>query len=86
VLEATASVYHSGKLIWDYTGFTNTGAYTLLNGQISFSPGAARLKYSLYGRNLTNKAYFQGALVTYGGRDATYAAPREVGLKLDYSW
>ncbi len=86
VVEATASVYHSSKFIWEYTGFTNTGAYTLLNGQVSFSPGGTQFKYSVYGRNLTNKAYIQGALPTYVGREAIYAAPREVGLKLDYSF
>jgi iron complex outermembrane recepter protein len=86
VVEATASLYHSGSYRWEYTGTLNTGAYDLLNAHLSFSPAASQFKYSLYAKNLTNKAYIQGALPSAYSREAIYAPPREVGVTLDYSF
>jgi len=86
VFEGTASVYHSASYRWEYTGTVNTGAYNLLNGQLSFTPAANSLKYTLYGKNLTNKAYVQGALPTSFAHEVIFAPPREVGVRLDYSF
>jgi iron complex outermembrane receptor protein len=85
-LEATASLYHSGSYRWEYTGTLNTGAYDLVNAHLSFSPAGSQFKYSLYGKNLTNKAYIQGALPSPYSREAIFAPPREVGVTLDYSF
>ncbi len=86
VFEATASVYHSGSYRWEYTGTLNTSAYDLVNAHMSFSPAASQFKYSFYAKNLTNKAYIQGALPSPYSREAIYAPPREVGVTLDYSF
>ena len=86
VFEATSSLYYSGSYRWEYTGNLNTGAYALVNGRLSFSPVGSAFKYSLYGKNLTNKAYVQGALPSTFAREAIYAAPREIGVSLDYSF
>jgi iron complex outermembrane receptor protein len=85
-LEATGSVYHSGGYRWEYTDTVTTSPYTLLNANISFAPSANRFKYTLYGKNLANKAYVQGALPTAEANMIFWAQPREVGVTLGYSF
>jgi iron complex outermembrane receptor protein len=85
-LEANASIYHSSDYRWEYTGVFTTAAYSLVNAQVSFTPASTNVKYSLYGKNLNNAAYIQGALPTAYAYQALYAPPREVGLRLDYSF
>jgi iron complex outermembrane recepter protein len=85
-LEANASIYHSSDYRWEYTGVFTTAAYSLVNAQVSFTPTSTNVKYSLYGKNLNNAAYVQGALPTADAYQALYAPPREVGVRLDYSF
>jgi iron complex outermembrane recepter protein len=85
-LEATASVYHSGSYRWEYTGTVTTDAYTLLNGQISFAPAGTTYKYTIYGKNLTNRAYVEGALATAQANAVGWAPPRELGVRFAYSF
>ena len=63
-----------------------TDGYTLLNAQLAFTPRSSNFKYSLYGKNLANKAYIDGVTPIAVSSQAFYAPPREVGVKLDYSW
>jgi iron complex outermembrane receptor protein len=85
-LEATASIYHSAEYRWEYTGSFNTDAYDLVNARLSFLQSATNLKYSLYGKNLGNKAYIDGSIPNKFTNTAFYSAPREIGLRLDYSF
>ena len=54
--------------------------------QASFTPGASRFRYTLYGKNLTNKAYIQGALPSALAHEVIFGAPREVGVKVDWQF
>jgi iron complex outermembrane recepter protein len=85
-LESTASIYYSTQYRWDYPGTVETGAYALVNAQVSLTPTNSKFKYSLYGKNLTNRAYVQGALPTAQAHETYYAAPRELGVKVGYSF
>ena len=62
--EATGTVYHSSGYRWEFTDSVTTSPYSLLGANLTFSPNANRFKYTLYGKNLANKAYVQGALPT----------------------
>jgi iron complex outermembrane receptor protein len=84
--EATGSVYHSGGYRWEYTNTVTTSPYSLLNANITFAPNANRFKYTLYGKNLANKAYVQGALPTAESNAVFWAQPREIGVTLGYSF
>jgi iron complex outermembrane receptor protein len=84
--EATASVYHSGGYRWEYTDMVTTSPYTLLNGNLTFAPSSSSFKYTLYGKNLTNKAYVQGALPTAQANMVFWNQPRELGVKVGYSF
>lgn len=85
-LEATASVYYSTSYRWDYTGTFDTDAYALVNGQVAFTPTHSNFKYTFYGKNLTNRSYVQGALAAAQAHLAILAPPREVGVKVGYSF
>ncbi len=63
-----------------------THQYNLLNGQASFTPDRSRFRYTLYGKNLTNKAYIQGALPSALAHEVIFGAPREVGVKVDWQF
>jgi iron complex outermembrane recepter protein len=84
--EATGSVYHSGGYRWEYTNTVTTSPYSLLNANITFAPNADRFKYTLYGKNLANKAYVQGALPTAQANMIFWSQPREIGVSVGYSF
>jgi iron complex outermembrane receptor protein len=84
--EATASVYHSSDYRWDYPGTMKTDQYTLLNGELTFAPTGTHMKYTAYGKNLTNKAYVQGGLPTATAHEVYFAPPRELGVRAAYSF
>jgi iron complex outermembrane receptor protein len=84
--EATGSIYHSGGYRWEYTDSVTTSPYSLLNANITFAPNVGRFKYTLYGKNLANKAYIQGALPTTEANVVFWSQPREVGVKVGYSF
>ena len=86
LFQASASLYYSSGYRWEYTGTVLTHQYNLLNGQASFSPGESRFRYTLYGKNLANRAYIQGALPSSLANEVIFGAPREVGLKADWQF
>jgi len=86
VLEATASLYYSSAYQWAYNNAVATGGYTQLSSRVSFSPKTSNFKYTLYGKNLTNKAYVSGITATPDGSLAFYGQPREVGITIGYSF
>jgi iron complex outermembrane receptor protein len=72
---------------------TNNGGeqpgYTLLNGRVTWAASASDWEFSLYGRNLTDKEFFNGklSLVGFFGREqGNPGAPREWGLTFKRSF
>jgi iron complex outermembrane receptor protein len=84
--EATGSIYHSGGYRWEYTDMITTRPYSLLNANLTFTPNSSGFKYTLYGKNLANKAYVQGALPTTQANEVFWAQPREVGVSVAFSF
>jgi iron complex outermembrane recepter protein len=85
-LDLSATAYHSSSYDWDLLRRVKTEAYTTLNGQVSLTPSGSNFKFTLYGKNLTNKAYI-AAFIGGGESDqAFFSQPREVGLKANYSF
>lgn len=85
-VDANSSIYYSARYNWTYPGTIATSPYYVLNAQVSFTPNDSRLKYSVYGKNLNNKAYVSGALPTTESNEVYWSRPREVGVKLNYSF
>ncbi len=84
--EATTNLYYSTGYRWEYTDTVTTGPYALLGANLTFSPSANRFKYTLYGKNITNRAYVQGALPTSAASIIYWNLAREIGVKVGYSF
>lgn len=85
-LQADLSLYYSSGYRWVYTGAVETKSYDTLNTRISFTPKSSSFKYSVYGKNLTNRAYIDGVTPNPVSAVSFYAPPREVGVSVDYSF
>jgi hypothetical protein len=53
---------------------------------LTFLPNVNRFKYTLYGKNITNRAYVQGALPTSAANIIYWNLAREVGVTVGYSF
>jgi iron complex outermembrane recepter protein len=84
--EATSTLYYSTGYRWEYTDTVTTGPYALLGANLTFSPNVNRFKYTLYGKNITNRAYVQGALPTSAANIIYWNLAREVGVTVGYSF
>jgi len=66
-----------------YSDINSQGAYAVVNGKITWRSANEDWELSLYGRNLTDKAYFQGKLSlvgAFGREQGSVARPREFGV------
>jgi iron complex outermembrane receptor protein len=84
--EATSTLYYSTSYRWEYTDTVTTGSYALLGANLTFSPNVNRFKYTVYGKNITNRAYAQGALPTSAANIIYWNLAREVGVTVGYSF
>lgn len=84
--EATSTLYYSTGYRWEYTDTVTTGPYALLGANLTFSPNVNRFKYTIYGKNITNRAYVQGALPTSAANIIYWNLAREVGVTVGYSF
>jgi iron complex outermembrane receptor protein len=85
-LTASATLSYSSKYNWDILGTVQTKAYATLSGQLALAPTNSDFKFILFGRNLTNTAYIEGAVLGQQGNGVAYSAPREVGVTVDYNF
>jgi iron complex outermembrane receptor protein len=81
-----AGNYNSG-IRYDAAGIIRQRAYALLDSELSFAPsGIEGLRFVLYGRNLTNKAYYQSVLTSQFVQGGSYADPRTYGARVEFSF
>jgi iron complex outermembrane receptor protein len=83
-LQLTANFYHNSGIFWAPGAHVSQGAYSLLNGSIGWSPPNEHFRFSVWGRNLTNSYYQIYNNPNTTGVSAAYAAPREIGLSIDF--
>ncbi len=84
--EATTNLYYSTGYRWEYTDTITTGPYALVGANLTFAPNVNRFKYTLYAKNITNRAYVQGALPTASANIIYWNLAREVGVTVGYSF
>lgn len=83
-LTASLTAYHTDKFYFEAGDRVGQPQYTTLASEIGWAFGDTGFQASLYGRNLTNKAYIQSAFVTDLADGAAYAPPRMYGFNLNY--
>jgi iron complex outermembrane recepter protein len=85
-LGLSATAYHSDTIYYDYDNRISQSPYTTIDARISFKPVGTRLTLSVYGRNLTDKAYIQSTFLTSLMDGAVYAPPRSVNFEAKYAF
>ncbi|HKX78773.1 MAG TPA: TonB-dependent receptor [Novosphingobium sp.] len=75
--------YRNGGFVWEPGNRIKQKAYTVVNGTLSFSPADTPLTLSLWGRNLTNEHYTQGANIVGTADTWNYASPRTYGVAIE---
>jgi len=61
---------------------TPNPAYGLLNCELAWTDPSNHYTIALWGRNLTNTAYYISGLANTGGYSAVWGKPREIGVRL----
>jgi iron complex outermembrane receptor protein len=85
-LDASGTVYYSSAYDYDVRSVVRTKSYAILNGRIALTPVNSRFQFSIFGRNLTNKAYIDGEISSNEGNTVHIAPPRQVGIGIDYAF
>ncbi len=76
----TGNLFHSGKFFWDVNNRTFQPAYTIVNGEISWTMPDGRLRFAIWGRNLTDEK-IQAQLNPSAAQDGvSYERPISYGI------
>jgi iron complex outermembrane receptor protein len=86
LFDSSLTVYRSDSYDWDLLRRVKTDAYTTLNGQVSLTLPGRPFKFTVYGRNLTNKAYILSVINSAQADEVAFGRPREVGLTVNYAF
>jgi len=82
LLDASVIGYYSSAYAWDLSRRIQTDGYAMFNAQIGYKPTHSAFSYSVWAKNLANKAYISGAVPTAEADAVLYAPPREVGVSV----
>lgn len=88
-LTFSGNLYHTAKWFSGADNIVEQSAYSLLNGQVTWSLSDSGPEISIWGKNITNKAYstFIGQGLNPGGyTNRSIAPPRTYGVTLRYSF
>jgi iron complex outermembrane receptor protein len=81
--ELSAIVYHNGGFYWTPSNRVRQAPYQLLNASIAWSPNGGKLRFSIWGKNLTDTLYVLYEAETAAGDSVSYAAPRTIGAAVE---
>lgn len=85
-LDGNVTLSYSSAYSFDLLDRVRTGPYAILNAQLGYRPGDGGLRVSVFGKNITNKAYFTSALLGNQADAPVYSPPRQVGVRLQYEF
>jgi hypothetical protein len=86
-LEAHANGYYSTDSFWTPDLSIKSDAFFLLGANVSFEPNSlAHLKFTVFGKNLLNDTTYVGAVTSPASAWGFWNPPREVGLRVEYSY
>lgn len=85
-LGLNGSVYYSGAYSWDLLDRIRTKEYAMVGAQIYYTPENLPVKFTLWGRNLTNQAFIAGAVPSVFADSVLYGAPRQIGISAEVNF
>ena len=84
---AYASLYFTDSFVLESTNRIVVDGYETLDAELSFAPNALKgLRLVAWGKNLTNKAYLNQAVVSTFADTVSYGAPRTYGVRAEYAF
>jgi iron complex outermembrane receptor protein len=81
---ATATAYNSSTFNWEPTGRVRQGNYSTLAATLEWRPQSRSYSVTVWGRNLTNRAYEVMETDSAGGDLVGYAQPRAFGVRFGF--
>ncbi len=84
-LDISVSPHYSSRVFFTFDNSLSQGGYTLLDANATLSLGQ-NLTLSVFGRNLTDKAYSVGKNINNLLAVTNFGAPRTYGVSLGYSF
>lgn len=85
-VDASATATHSTKVYHDTYHVIEEPGYTTLSARVGYTFNNSHLRLGVYGRNLTNAVYIFHGFASAAGFTANYAAPRELGVSVNYDF
>ena len=84
---AYATIYYNSGQFIETSSRIFQDHYATVDGELSFAPKALDgVRFILWGKNLTDKAYLNGTLVTDFADAAVYAEPRTYGGRVEFAF
>jgi len=81
------NVFHSAKYYWDFENRLTQPSYTMINGDISFSPaGMDDLRFSVFVRNLAKEVVYSQMTSTATADVVGFERPRTWGVSASISF
>ena len=84
-LDVTVTPYYSSRVYFDFINSLSTAAYATVDAAATLTI-AQHTKLSVFGRNLTDNAYYLNQGQNAYGKQGTFAKPRTYGASLSYSF
>ncbi|MDB5447539.1 MAG: tonB dependent receptor family protein [Phenylobacterium sp.] len=81
-VELNGNVYYSSGFWAEPSNRLGQGAYTVLDGTLSFAPAGSHYKFSVWGRNLTNEKYAYSFIDSALYDTVRWALPRTYGVAI----
>ncbi len=85
-LMATANVFFSDSYYWDVENRLEQDAYEMVNARVAWTTPNDRLRFSVWGENLTDELYGLWVGSTTLGDRVAYARPRTFGATVEFFW
>ena len=86
-LGAYVSMQYNSGMFLENTGRIHQDAYATVDAQLSYAPDALKgVRFVLWGKNLTDKAYWNNGLLSNFSDAVSYAEPRTYGGRVEFEF
>jgi iron complex outermembrane recepter protein len=85
--DLSGTVFYSTKVYFDVGHYVVQPSYAVLNATLGWKPSQdSKFRVSLWGKNLTNKAYITSTVITTSFDAVDYGRPRTGGVEFQYKY
>ena len=85
-LMVNTNYHYQTRIYFDVANSVRQGGYGLLNMRAGWTTPGSHFTFSVYGKNLTNKAYINYTTIQSLAYQSLWAEPLEVGGQIDFKF